>query len=145
MYLVGGEHFFARSSIILDLGYNRADRKDFGVNDKETGGGLGGGIGYRHFLKDQQVGFFVGVENFVWKLIIDWENSSTNGFTQVSSSEILVIQPAFNGGYKYLSVSGKYFGEAGLAFGREYNVKTEGAEVGQGGISMLMLSFGLRL
>lgn len=146
MYLLSGEHLLkTRSSVMLDLGYNKADRKDFGVQDKEVGGGFGGGIGYRYFIKKEQKGFFVGFENFIWKLSIDWESTPDNFFTSSGTSDILVLQPAFNGGYKYVSQSSKYFGEVGLAFGREYNLKTVGAEVGQGGISMLLVGFGVRL
>lgn len=146
MFLLSGEKTLnARSSLLIDLGYNRADRKDFGVQDKEEGGGFGGGIGYRYFIKNEQKGFFVGLEHFVWQLAIDWRDTVSGFATIVGSSEILVLQPAFNGGYKYVAKSGKYFGEVGLAFGREYNVKTQGAEVGQGGISMLTIAFGVRL
>ncbi|MEP5611357.1 MAG: hypothetical protein ABJP45_03875 [Cyclobacteriaceae bacterium] len=146
MFMLRGEQpIKSRSAISFYVGYNRTDRKDYGEHDNEEGGGFGGGLGYKKYVKQDSSGFYVGLENFIWKLDIDWKEPVSGAFSFSGTTEILVLQPAFNFGYKHVPESRKWYAELGFAFGAEINVKTIGSEVGQGGISMITASFGFSL
>ena len=147
MYMLRGEKLIsANSTFGIYAGYNKADRKDFGVHLKEEGGGFGGGLAYKRYIVKDSSGFYVGLENFVWTIEIDWSDTAPdNTFSLSGTTDILVLQPAFNFGYKYVHVTSKWYAEVGLAFGTEINVKTKGSKVGQGGISMITATIGFRL
>lgn len=147
MYLLRGEKLISpKSAIGIYAGYNKADREDFGEHQNEEGGGFGAGLVYKRYIVKDSSGFYVGLENFIWTLEIDWADTAPdNAFSLTGSTDILVLQPAFNFGYKYVPESAKWFAEVGFAFGTEINVKTKGSEVGQGGISMVTASLGFRL
>ncbi|MBV1928935.1 MAG: hypothetical protein KUG81_05425 [Gammaproteobacteria bacterium] len=116
-------------------GYNTTDRQDFGEHDDETGGGPGAGFGYRHFLRAGHAGPFLGGRLDVWSLEIDWKENGTSGTT-----DVIVAQPTAEVGYAWRVDEGLQF-TTNLALGAEFNVDTEGEDVGEGVI--LLLGFGL--
>ena len=131
-----------KSAWTFEVGHNAANRQDFGVHDNEEGGGFGFGVGYRRYLNEGLKGFYAEANLETWLLDIDWldRNPIENGKT-----EITVLQPTFGVGYQFRSKSENWAATAGATFGREWNVKTEGEEVGQGGISLLVFSISRRL
>lgn len=123
----------------LRLGYNALDHQDFGVHDSEIGGGFGGSLGYRYYFKPAFKKTFIGVRSDLWFNSIDWEDISEAGNTKVT-----VLQPTVLAGYAW-SVGERLRIVPELAFGREINVVTNGAEVGQGFILLWGLVVDYRL
>ena len=65
--------------------YNLTDRRDFGENDNEEGGGPGGGLGYRYYFKNNRTHFFLGSRLDIWRLEIDWRNDDgSSGETDIT-------------------------------------------------------------
>jgi len=147
MYMLRAEKLMStKSTFGIYASYNKADRKDFGEHQNEEGDGFGAGLVYKRFVVQDSSGFYIGLENFVWILEIDWTDATTNNaFSFAGTTDILVLQPAVNFGYKYVPESRNWYAEVGFAFGTEINVKTRGSEVGQGGISMVTASAGFRM
>jgi len=128
----------------LRLGYQFIDHQDFGVQDNEIGTGYGFSLGYKHYFQAGHEGLSLGIKNDVWFNSIDWENVGPFGITFNGTSDIIVVQPTVELGYLFK------FGDAlvltpSVAFGREFNVKTEGEEVGQGFIILGGLTLSLRI
>ena len=119
----------------LRAGFNKADRQDYGEHDDESGGGPGGGIGYRHFLEQRDRGAFYGARLDLWSLGIDWREGGQRG-----STDALVLQPTAEVGYSWPQGSGWQL-DLNLAFGFEINVRTRGESVGEGPIFLLGLGF----
>ncbi len=124
------------------IGYNVADRKDWGVQDNETGAGPGFSIGYRYYLMNVIEGLFVGGRADMWWLDIDWRDDIDGQPSITGTSEITVFQPTIEVGYRATFFNDKISLAPALALGREINIKTKGAEVGQGGIVLLGFSAG---
>lgn len=132
----------------VQAGYNLARRQDFGRHDNEEGGGPGLGIGYRKYFKDNARGIYLSANIDLWLLKIDWKDQITTfpapGF-DTGTTHITVLQPTIGAGYQYLSASALWSASAGVAFGREWNIITNGEPVGEGGISLLVLSISRKL
>lgn len=134
-----------KSAWTFEAGYNTANRQDFGEHDNEEGGGLGLGAGYRRYFKDGKKGCYVEANLETWFLAIDWlDNCNVCGVIP-QTTNITVLQPTIGVGYQFRSKSEKWAATIGATFGREWNVKTKGEEVGQGGISLLAISVTRRL
>ncbi len=116
--------------ITARLAYNITERGDFGEHDDERGGGLGGGVGYRHYFGDDLDGWMVGGRLDVWALRIDWREDAP---PRSGSSDVLVVQPTVEGGYGFRLGDGLRL-DLGLALGVEINAHTSGESVGQGAI-----------
>jgi len=132
----------------VQTGYNFARRQDFGRHDNEEGGGPGLGIGYRKYLSSSAKGIYLGANMDVWLLRIDWRDRITTfpaPAFDTGTTHITVLQPTVGAGYQYLSVSGLWSASAGVAFGREWNIITNGEPVGQGGISLLVFTMNRKL
>ena len=124
----------------FEAGYNTTNRQSFGEHGNEEGGGFGLGSGYRRYLKEGMKGFYVEGNLEMWFLKIDWLDEEPNDLLLFGKSKITVLQPTFGVGYQFRSESEKWAATIGATFGREWNVKTKGEEVGQGGISLLSFS-----
>lgn len=124
------------------VGYNVADRKDWGVQDNEVGQGAGFSIGYRYYLRSVVEGLFVGARADMWWLDIDWRDDIAGQQSMRGTSEITVFQPTLEIGYRSTFFNDRISLAPALALGREMNIKTKGAEVGQGGIVLLGFSAG---
>lgn len=125
-------------------GYNTARRQDFGEHDHEEGGGPGISSGYRYYFnRSNYKGLFLGATLDLWFLKINWEDFEER--TASGTTNITILQPLINGGYQYRFKNNPLALEAGLAFGREWNIITRGEEVGQGGISIAYLSVSYKM
>lgn len=134
------EHYVSeKSSLLFRLGYNIVDRQDFSdENETETGGGLGGTIGYRrHFLLDKGK-IVAGFNTDIWNLDIDWTDT-ISGTPISGTTNNIVIQPWLEAGYFFpIKIS-----ELGITagFGREINAVTNGDDVEQGFIASISLQY----
>lgn len=122
----------------IRIGYNKANHKDKGVNDNETGGGWGATLGYRYYFRLRPVGFFLGVRNDVWRMKMNWQEGNTSG-----TSKMWVIQPTAELGYMFL-INDQFFITPTISNGYEVNIKTEGQKTGQGFITLLGVSTGFK-
>ena len=134
-----------QSAWTFEAGYNKANRQDFGVHDNEEGGGLGLGAGYRRYFNPGMQGFYAEAILETWFLEIDWLDNCNTCDVIPQTTNITVLQPTLGVGYQFLSKSENWAATLGATFGREWNVKTKGEEVGQGGISLLVFSVTRRL
>jgi len=126
-------------SILLQFGYNKANRGDNGEKDDEKGEGWGGAIGYRYYFRPYPHKFFIGAKTGIWKMKIDWAQDIRTGETKT-----LTVQPVFEVGYTFV-INDQAFITPSISNGFEFNAKTEGEKVGQGFVTLLGLSVGIRL
>lgn len=130
-----------KSMLIGKIGYNRAMRQDFGKHDSEEGGGLGFTAAYKRYLKAGFSGWFVEARAGMWFLDIDWRDDSPARF---GNTDISVFQPTAGIGYDFKLNENLKLGLI-AAFGYEVNVATKGDPVGEGGISLIGISFSHKL
>ncbi|MGX1929724.1 hypothetical protein [Flagellimonas sp. 2504JD4-2] len=131
-----------KSSVLLRLGGNFVDRKDFSdVNVTEEGEGFGGSIGYRRHFPSGKGKFIAGLNLDVWSLNIDWTDIGPADAPISGSTYTLVLQPWLEGGY-FLPIKNTR-SQLGLTlgFGREINAITSGEEVEQGFIGSVSLQY----
>nr|WP_298791265.1 hypothetical protein [uncultured Allomuricauda sp.] len=131
-----------KSSILLRLGGNFVDRKDFSdVNITEEGEGFGGSIGFRRHFPSGKGKFIAGLNLDVWSLNIDWTDIGPTDAPISGSTYTLVLQPWLEGGY-FLPIKNTR-SQIGLTlgFGREINAITSGAEVEQGFIGSVSVQY----
>ena len=126
------------AELIGKFGYNNAQRQDFGKHDNEEGGGFGGGLAYRYYLKENHAGWFAEARTNIWNLEIDWRDNTP---AASGTTDITVFQPTLGFGYDFLLKNEKIKLAIMAGFGYEINVKTVGQEVGEGGISLIGASF----
>lgn len=132
-------------NFLFRLGHNFAQRQNFGEHESETGGGFGISIGYRYYFNPAPKGFFVAARTGLWLMNIEWKDAINTSLEKKGNTNILVVQPTLAAGYQYVTNSKKWALGASVAFGIEWNVVTNGEEVGQGGISILFVSLTRRL
>lgn len=121
------------NALDIRVGYNLLDHQGFGVHQSEKGGGLGFSLGYRHYFKSNNEGFFLGVRSDLWWNEVDWKDNIGEADELSGTSRIIVLQPTAIGGYRYLFTD-HWLVTPTVAFGAEFNVKTKGAGVGEGPI-----------
>jgi len=125
----------ANSHLHLRAGYQIIDHRDLGKNDDETGTGYGFSLGYKYHLGGSLEGFSLMVKNDFWWNTIDWmgteEDPTASGVT-----DILVLQPTVQAEYHFM-LSPNLALIPSLAFGLEWNVKTEGQPTGEGPILLV--------
>ena len=126
-------------SLFVQLGYNKANRKDNGEKDNEKGSGLGGAIGYRYYFRPYPHKFFIGAKTDIWRMKIDWVQG-----IQAGESKTWTLQPIFEIGYTFI-INDQAFITPSISNGVEINLKTEGEKVGQGFITLIGISAGFRL
>jgi hypothetical protein len=144
--LVGMKNLSDRKAILLRLGINLANRKDFSeYNDKETGGGFGASIGYRYFFPIKTGNFFAGLNTDIWNMWINWENEVVPPNKANGQSYTLVVQPWIEAGYEYPFKKNNFYIGLSTGFGREINVITSGKDVGQGWMNSVLFNFGWNL
>jgi len=132
----------SKNEYTLRVGYQFIDHRDLGKHLDETGSGFGGSIGYRRFLKDNSKGFAIGARVDVWKNTIDWEDEVI-GIPVTGTTDIIVLQPTAIA--EYVFSFGDFKVIPSVAFGIEWNVKTEGEPTGEGAILLLGLTLGQRI
>lgn len=138
-YDFGGQH-----AIHTRLGYNIVRHRDLGVQDDERGGGFGFTIGYDRYFGQNYKGFFAGARMDLWFNEVDWGNLIGTPAETRGTTNVTVWQPTIEGGYSFSIINENVYLAPHLALGVEVNVKTEGAEVGQGLIALLGFQFGYR-
>lgn len=126
-----------KSMLIGKVGYNMAMRQDFGKHDSEEGGGLGFTAAYKRYLKAGFSGWFVEARAGMWLLDIDWVDNSPS---RSGNTNITVFQPTAGIGYDFKLNEHLKLG-LNAAFGYEVNLATKGEPVGEGGISLIGISF----
>lgn len=129
--------FNEKNAVHLRLGYQIIDHRDLGVQTDEKGSGYGFSLGYKRYFQAGFNGWFLGARTDLWFNTLDWENLSD--FPPLFSSgttKVTVVQPTLEGGYRW-SLGESGFIAPTVAFGFEVNVKTEGADVGEGPILLL--------
>ncbi len=131
----------SKSMLLGKVGYNVAMRQDFGKHDNEEGGGLGFTAAYKHYLKSGFSGWFVEARAGMWLLDIDWRD---NNPVRTGNTKISVLQPTAGIGYDFIINQNIKLGLI-AAFGYEVNVGTRGEPVGEGGISLVGISFSHQL
>lgn len=129
--------------VLLRLGYNWFRHRDLGVHDDERGGGIGGTLGYVKYFNDSNDRWNIGLKTDVWFNEVDWRDDITGGTSIQGETSITVIQPTAELGYTFL------MGEQtvlipSIAFGFEWNVKTDGEPTGEGAILLLGIQIGKR-
>ncbi|MEM9819522.1 MAG: DUF3575 domain-containing protein [Bacteroidota bacterium] len=134
--------FHEKNAVHLRLGYNWIRHGSLGVQDDERGDGFGFSLGYKRYLKSSFRSWYLGLKNDIWFNELDWETEVQNA-TMRGTSKIIVVQPTLEAGHLFLLKNNWIFTPS-IAFGFEINVKTEGAEMGQGAILLLGFHFGRR-
>ena len=132
-----------RTAMHLRLGYQIIDHRDLGVQDDETGSGYGLSIGTNHYFSDSREKWFWGLRADLWLNSIDWINEDPVN-TASGTTDITVLQPTALAGYR-IPIGQQGFITPSIAFGFEWNVKTEGEPTGEGAILLIGIHGGLRL
>lgn len=129
--------------VLLKGGYNLVRHRGLGVHDDERGGGFGFAVAYHIKYQFKKLptnqGFLLRVKNDLWWNAIDWKDNIGQANEQSGTTHILVVQPTIELGYIFLFP--KWSLTPTVAVGREFNTKQRGADVGQGAILLLGLSF----
>ena len=126
------------SGFQVRAGYNKVDRSDWGVHTAETGGGVGGGIGYRYYFPFRPHQFFLGARSDIWRLKIDWKDPLNSGTTQTWT-----LHPAAEAGYMFL-VNDMAFITPAVSAGYISNLVTDGVNVGEGFTFSAGISIGVK-
>ena len=117
----------------LRVGYNLVDHQDFGVHEKEKGGGFGFTLGYRYYFKKGNRAWFLGARSDLWWNELDWKDNINGALELNGTTKITVFQPTAIAGYLFL-LNEHWVITPTLAFGVEINVETKGEPVGEGAI-----------
>jgi hypothetical protein len=130
------------SGLQIRAGYNSVNRKSWGdQHDIETGGGPGGGIGYRYYFPFRPHQFFLGLRSDIWRLKIDWKN---NNAYQAGTTKTWTLHPAAEMGYMFL-INDMAFITPAISAGYISNLKTDdGIKVGEGFVFSAGLSAGIK-
>lgn len=120
-------------AIDIRIGYNLLDHQDFGVHEDEEGGGFGFTLGYRYYFKPENKKWFLGARTDLWFNEVDWKDNIGAPNELIGTTDVTVLQPTAILGYRFL-IQENWVITPTLAFGAEINIKTEGADVGEGAI-----------
>jgi hypothetical protein len=114
-----------------------ADRGDAGEHDDEEGDGWGVGFGWRRWLESYGAGWAFGTRLDYWRLDLDWADDGPP--PREGSTEVGVLVPSLEGAYSWPIRRGRFDLTAGLGY--EFNIDTDGEDVGEGAILMIGVSF----
>lgn len=128
------------------IGGNFADRQDFsGYNDNEIAKGFGGSFGVVKYFSPWGKGKpFVGLTLDTWNMWTEWHDEVQTSNQTSGTTYNLVLQPWANAGYQY-PISNKWNAGISVGFGREINVITRGAKVGEGWMGIFTITTNYRL
>jgi hypothetical protein len=127
--------------VFARLAYNFTERSDFGEHDDESGGGPGLGFGWRHWKDRMAEGWHYGARLDIWDLNIDWEDNGPP--VRTGETDIIVVQPSLEAGYSWLKPGGARL-DVTAGLGGEFNVDTDGEDVGEGVIALIGLTWAFR-
>jgi len=116
----------------IRLAANIFDHRDLGEQMDEEGSGWGFSLGFRRFWNAEHRGWRLGVKTDVWFNSVDWMDMDSNGDPTSGTTDITVLQPTAELSYVF-NKSGLVFAPM-IAFGLEWNVRTEGEPTGEGPI-----------
>jgi len=116
------------SKALFRVAYNWIRHRDLGVHDDERGDGFGFTVGYTKRVSK----FDISLKNDFWWNTIDWEDNIQDPHGAAGQTKITVVQPTLEAAYV---VSEKF--RPSIAFGYEWNAKTDGEETGQGAILLI--------
>ncbi|MEM1322638.1 MAG: hypothetical protein AAGG75_20405 [Bacteroidota bacterium] len=133
-----------KQAVHIRLGYNIVRHRDLGEHDDERGGGFGGSLGYRRYFGAERSGWFAGVRGDVWFNDVDWKDNIGEVDEVRGNTDVVVVQPTAEAGYRF-GFGERWFFAPSIALGAEINIKTEGADVGQGAVLLLGFSIGKRI
>lgn len=137
------KNFGEKNAAHLRLGYQLIDHRSLGKHDDETGSGYGLTLGYKRYFKTGHEGFSLGLKTDLWFNSIDWTTIGENDANTSGNTDIIVLQPTIEGGYLFTFGPSWVFTPS-VAFGFEWNIKTEGEPTGEGAILLLGFSIGKR-
>ena len=126
----------AHSGLQGRVGYNLIRHRDLGIQEDERGGGFGGTLGYRYYSKEKRKGLMLGARCDLWWNEIDWKNNIGLPEEASGTTKVTVLQPTAELGY-ILLLKNNFLILPTIALGAEINIKTKGAETGQGAILLL--------
>ena len=132
-----------KSGVILRLGYNWFRHRDLGVHDDERGDGFGFTIGYRRYFNENRSGWSIALTNDFWWNHVDWYDINASNERVNGETDITVLQPTAVLGYTFAKDQSLIFTPS-LAFGFEWNVRTDGEPTGEGAIVLAGLTIGKR-
>lgn len=121
----------AKEELIGKLGYNIAQRQNFGEHDSEEGNGPGFTFAYKRYVRNGFKGWYAEGRVGMWFLDIDWRDNTP---AASGNTDISVLQPTLGIGYDFALNKERLKLGLLVAFGYEVNFITSGEEVGQGGI-----------
>lgn len=130
------------SATHLRIGYNWIRHRDLGVQEDERGDGFGFTIGHKRYFKNNHQGWNIGLKTDFWRNTLDWKNNINQVDEITGTTKITVIQPTAELGY--LIQKENFHLTPTIAFGYEWNVKTEGEPTGEGAILLLGIQLGKR-
>ena len=120
------------------IGYNQAHRNDNGERGDERGEGPGASVGWQRMFFNAKSGLFLGARADLWFLKIDWIDLPGQPGQTSGTTDIVILQPMGRVGYRYpFGLKRNWSFEPALSFGIEWNVDTDGADVGEGPILLL--------
>ncbi len=125
-----------KSSFQGRIGYNVVRHRDLGVHEDERGGGFGGTLGYRYYFNPERKGWLLGARCDIWGNEVDWKDEIGQVNEVSGTTNVTVLQPTAELGY-VIPLKNNFIVLPTISLGAEINVKTEGAEVGQGAILLL--------
>lgn len=116
------------------FGYQFIDHRDLGKHDDETGNGYGFTLGYTRQIHAK---WALGFRSDLWWNSIDWRTGEEGSVSAVEGkSDIMVLQPTALLEFK-LHECDHWIIAPSLAFGMEWNIKTDGEPTGEGPILLL--------
>lgn len=131
-YYVTPKHF-----ISAGLGVDIANRKDFGKNDDEKGTGFGGSLGYRFVFTPDKSSFLLGTRIDLFSMKVKWKDNIGTPQVINGTTKITIFQPTANVGYWIKPKNSQFNFLFSAGGGAEINIKTNGREVGEGGIWLI--------
>lgn len=120
----------------LFAGFNITNRRDWGVQDDESGHGYGAGVDINRTIPRLGEKWLVGGRVDIWSMKINWRND-TLGIT--ADSRILVFQPTARVIYRLRQArdAGVRLIDLTASLGVEKNIATHGQPVGEGAILLI--------
>lgn len=136
-YPIGGQY-----AASLRLGYNHIRHGNAGKHEDERGQGWGGSIGLkRYYFAEGKKGWFATLRSDLWFNSIDWKDHIGQVDEVRGTTDIVVLQPTLEAGF-CLRKTQSWFLSPALAFGLEWNVKTDGSPTGEGPILLAGFTVG---
>ncbi len=133
----------SKDAFLLRVGYQWIRHRDLGVHDDERGTGYGFTVGYKRYFNETYTKWHWALKTDVWRNTLDWEDLENQAVIASGLTKIWVLQPTIEAGYTMRK--GNLMFSPNVAFGLEWNVKTDGAPTGEGPILLIGFTAGMSL